>query len=226
MGWWSDVRQVFAKAEASSKAAPVVHELLTRHRDQAAALASWRHGMICRQLLGWISDSYGHHLVDGQARDEAIDFLDTPSAKGFVIHFEKLQHSLLEAQLLQLHLRQRVLDSGKVADATTGKALPAYRTQIADTKTYTNNGITERSDRYYLKPRLVPNHDVALAAAPNAYTADQFGQGFGNVLIELIVRNDSPFRLRFSATVYHDRVYRQADSFASLMQMLVAPPAA
>ncbi len=219
MSWWTDMKRVFAQADTSTKAEPVLHSLLTRHLDQAEKLRFWQQGIVCRAITDWISEAYGHFLLEGQARDEALDFLDTPSAKGFVVHFDRLQYSLEEAEMFQLHLRERVLHGNSaVKDASL-----AYRTQVGDTKTYQAKGATERTDRYYLKPRLVPHEDPAIADAPNTYTAEQFGQGFGNILIELVVRNNMPYRLRFSTTIYHDRVYQEASSFAALMQILLRP---
>ena len=227
MGWWADVKRVFAKAADSSRAEPVVHEVLTRHRDCAEALATWQRGIVCGALLDLVSEAYGQFLLAGQPRDEAVDFLDTPSAKGFVVHFDRLQYSTAEAEMLQLHLRQRVLANTSADLALAGRedATPAYRTQVADTKTYaTARGQTERTDRYYLKPRPVAHADPALAAAPDTHTADQFAQGFGNILIELVVRDARAYRIRLSATIYHDRVYQEATAFAALMQQLLRRP--
>lgn len=256
MGWWSQVKSVFAQAEKSSRNEPILHEPLTRHRERAEELAVWCQGIICQAITDWLSQAYGEFLIDGQPRDESIDFLDTPSSKGFVIHFHRLQYSLFEAEMFQLYLRERVLakaessDSKSTRDTVTaperslnqpameniplskssafselvkGPQLRAstYRTQVADSKTYSKAGHTERTDRYYLKPRPVFHDDPAIAAAPNTYTSDQFGQGYGNIMIELIVRDEQPHLLRFSATIYHDRVYQKATSFSALMQRVL-----
>lgn len=214
--WWEQVKGIFSKAEASSSNEPVSHEVLTRHQDRREDLARWREGVVAQRMRDWLREAYEHYLRTGEPPSRAVDFLDTSSAKGFVIHFDELQYSREEAEFFQLMLRERVLAPTPLADGTTEKR---YRTQVADTKAYTRAGATERTDRYYLKPRLALHDDPAIAAAPDGHTADQFGQGFGNVLIELVSRNDVPYRLRFSATIYHDRVYREAESFGALMQL-------
>ena len=167
----------------------------------------------------WLREAYEHYLQHGAPPSRAVDFLDTDSSKGFVIHFDELQYSREEAEFFQLLLRA----SGVIAPVTRpdGTAEKRYRTQVADAKAYSKAGVTERTDRYYLKPRLVLHEDPAIAAAPNGHTADQFGQGFGNILIELVTRNDRPYRLRFSATIYHDRVYQEAESFGALMRLVL-----
>ena len=216
--WWEQIKGVFARAEASSATEPVAHAVLTRHRERREAYERWRDGIVAERMQVWLAEAYAHYLQHDEPPSRAVDFLDTPSSKGFVIHFDELQYSLEEAEMFQLLLRERVLAPVTLPDGTTGKP---YRTQVADTKTYAKAGATERTDRYYLKPRLVLHEDPAIAANPDGHTADQFGQGFGNVLIELVVRNDRPHMLRFSATVYHDRVYQKAESFGALMGLVL-----
>ena len=216
--WWEQIKGVFAGAEASTASEPVVHEVLTRHKDRKEDYARWREGVVAQRMRDWLREAYEHYLQHGQPPSRAVDFLDTSSAKGFVIHFDELQYSREEAEFFQLLLRERVLAPVPLPDGDTEKR---YRTQVADAKVYTKAGATERTDRYYLKPRLVLHEDPAIAAAPDGHTADQFGQGFGNILIELVTRNDAPYRLRFSATIYHDRVYQEAESFGALMRLVL-----
>ena len=216
--WWEQIKGVFAGAESSTAAEPVTHEVLTRHKDRREAYARWREGVVAEGMRQWLREAYEHYLRHGEPPSRAVDFLDTSSSKGFVIHFGELQYSRGEAENFQLLLRERVLAPVALPDGTKEKR---YRTQVADAKTYTKAGTTERTDRYYLKPRLVLHEDPAIAAAPDGHTADQFGQGFGNILIELVLRNDEPYRLRFSATIYHDRVYQKAESFGALMGVVL-----
>ena len=206
MSWWDRVKTLFQEAETSTPTAPAVHEVLTRHKTEAEAYAAWRDGLIRTQLTDWLREQYGFYLTDRSRQDEAIDFLDTPSSKGFVIHFSQTQYSLREAEFLHLYLRERVLSR-------------PYRTQAADSRTYTKNGRTERTDRYYLKPR--PDWSHPDGGEMDGHTANQFEQQFGNILINLVVRNGRPHQLRLSATVYHDRVYKDAKGFGGLMEVLL-----
>ena len=208
MSWWTEVKALFNSAQESSPTEPVLHEVLTRHRTHAEAFAEWRGGLVSRRLVDWLADQYARYLTDRRRVERSIDFLDTPSSKGFVIHFEDLQYSLREAEFTQLYLRQRVLSR-------------EYRTQIADTRTYSRGRHTERTDRYYLKPRTNFTAPNGPGAPMDGHTADQFDQQFGNVLIELVVRDERPHHLRFSAPVYHDRIYRKADSFGMLMDVVL-----
>ena len=208
MGLWESVKQIFGEAEASTPAAPAVHETLTRHRAAAEDFARWREGLVLRRLVDWLSEQYAVYLTHPQRIDEAIDFLDTPSSKGFVVHFGDTGYSLKEAEYFQLYLRERVLSRN-------------YRTQVADSRTYTRAGRTERTDRYYLKPRPDFAHPDGEDAPMDMHTKGQFHQQFGNVMIELVVRDERPHHLRFSATIYHDRIYKDADGFGGLMRVVL-----
>lgn len=208
MRLWDSVKRLFGEAEASSPVAPAEHTTLTRHRTAGEAYARWREGLVLRRLVGWLADQYAVYLTSPNRVDEAVDFLDTPSSKGFVVHFGDTGYSLEEAEYFQLYLRERVLSRN-------------YRTQVADSRTYTRAGRTERTDRYYLKPRPDFAHPDGEDAPMDMHTRGQFDQQFGNVMLELVVRNERAHHLRFSATVYHDRIYKDARGFGGLMGVVL-----
>lgn len=207
MKWWDQVKAIFQEAEQSQASEPVLHEVLARHKEDVEAFSRWREGLVCRRLLDWLSDQYALFLTEPNRVDEGIDFLSTKGQKGFVIHFSDTQYSLTEAEYFQLLLRERVLSQ-------------AYRTQVADARTYAKNGATERTDRYYLKPRPKFDHPNGPDAPMDGYTANQHDQQFGNVMIELVVRNEKPHQLRFSAATYQDRIYKDASGFGALMDIV------
>ncbi len=209
MGLWDQLKSIFQSAEESQPSSPAIHEVLSRHKDETEAFARWRDGLVCRRLLDWLSDQYALFLTEPNRVDSGLDFLSTKSQKGFVIHFNDTQYSLKEAEFFQLYLRERVLTQ-------------AYRTQVADARTYSKAGATERTDRYYLKPRPSWSHPDGPDVAMDGHTADQHDQQFGNVMIELVVRNDKPHQLRFSAAIYHDRVYKDATGFGALMDIVLS----
>lgn len=209
MGFWNRIRELFTEAEESSPTHPVEHEVLLRHKQMAPALAQWRGGVVAGKLLTEIERGYAAFLQGERAGTASVEFLDTPSTKGFVLFFDSLNYTFNEAQLLQLLLRERVLAAG-------------YRTQVADLRRYALGKGVEQTDRYYLKPRM--SFDLVGDTPLDMHTAGQLSQGFGNVLVELVTRDERPHLLKLSATVYQDRVYRPADQFAQLIELLVAAP--
>lgn len=206
---WDQIKSIFQSAEDSKASAPALHEVLSRHIEEAEAFARWREGLVRRRLTDWLSDQYALYLSEPNRVDKSLDFLKTKSQKGFVIHFSDTQYSLREAEFFHLYLRERVLTQ-------------AYRTQVADARTYSKAGATERTDRYYLKPRPSFSHPDGPDVAMDGHTADQHDQQFGNVMIELVVRNETPHQLKFSAAIYHDRVYKDAAGFGALMDIVLS----
>ena len=85
-----------------------------------------------------------------------------------------------------------------------------YRTQISDTRTYHRADWVETIQRHYLKPR------------PNFQEGKKMDQAYGNVMIELELRNDQVQNLRFRATSYQDRLFNDALEFKELMQEVMA----
>jgi hypothetical protein len=55
MGLWDQIKSIFQDAEDSQASTPVLHEVLSRHKDEAEPFARWREGLVCRRLLDWLS---------------------------------------------------------------------------------------------------------------------------------------------------------------------------
>ena len=208
MQWWEQIKSIFQQVNSSSKAKPIEHEVLSRHRDHADAFQVWKEGLSAKRINNWLSDAYSRWQLNDRQDDEAFDFLDTPSSKGFAINWPRAAYSLEDAEMYQLLLRERVLSKD-------------YRTQVADSRSWIEAGALHRLDRYYLKPRFKTSASFGEDHQLDAHTADQLDQQFGNVLIELNVRQHQPQQLRFSANVYHDRIYQPAEHFAALMQVIL-----
>lgn len=193
---WNYIKQLFQEAEQSSPSHPVVHEMITRSPEEKADFGQWKEGLVCRRLLGWLSDQYAIFRVLPDDIDEALDFLDTPSSKGFVIHFHKTNYSRREVIHLFDFLKEKVLTLN-------------YKTQISDLRTYNRSGWVETIERHYLKPR------------PNFIPGEKLKQAFGNVMIEVELRDDQVRNLRFRATSYKDHQFEDALDFKDLMSALV-----
>ncbi|MFN7119871.1 MAG: hypothetical protein ACK4TA_23960, partial [Saprospiraceae bacterium] len=152
--------------------------------------------LVRRRLTDWLSDQYAIFRVLPQDIDEAMDFLDTPSSKGFVIHFYKTNYSRRDVMFLMDYLKEQVL------------ALD-YKTQVSDSRTFTRTNWVETIQRHYLKPR------------PNFEQKGKLNQKFGNVTIEMQLRNDQPHHLKFQATTYNDHLFKDAHDFEDLMQAVL-----
>jgi hypothetical protein len=193
---FNKIRQLFQSAEQSSATVPVIHKMIELTEAEKEDYEFWKTTLVRRRLIDWLNDQYLLNSHDPSRLDNSISFLNTPSSKGFVIHFYKTNYSKREVNFLFHYLKEQVLQLN-------------YRTQISDSRTFNRPNWVETIDRHYLKPR-------------SNYQKDQLiDQKFGNITIEHQLRNDQPHFLKFRATIYKDRLYKEADDFKTLMQAIL-----
>lgn len=198
---WPYLKTLFVKARESSPSQPLIHELIERSPEERADFEHWKNTLVCRRLLDWLFNQYAIYRALPKDIDEALDFLDTASSKGFVIHFFKTRYSHRDATFLFDHLKERVRELG-------------YRAQISDTRTYNRPDWVETLERHYLKPRFhLPEEGAPLPSKIN--------QKFGNITIELELRDERVHNLRFRATSYNDHLYEKPEGFETMMQQLL-----
>jgi len=198
---WNFFKNLLPKAERSSPSQPLIHEMIERTEEELEDYRQWKQTLVLRRLLDWVKDQFTIYKVAPEDTDEAIDFLDTPSSKGFVIHFNQTRYSRRDATHLFDYLKESVLNQN-------------YRTQISDTRSYSRNKWVETVERHYLKPGL------KIQTEPSE--AGKFEQKYGNVMIELELRDDKVHNLRFRATSYQDRQFHDASEFGELLQFIMA----
>ncbi|MCB0581153.1 MAG: hypothetical protein KDD10_17815 [Phaeodactylibacter sp.] len=193
---WNYFKNLFQKAEESSPSQPLIHEMISRPDEEKEDYERWKKTLVCRRLMDWLNAQYAIFRTAPRAIDEAIDFLDTPSSKGFVIHFHQTRYSKRDATHFFDFLKEKVL------------ALE-YRSQISDLRTYNRADWVETIQRHYLKPgpriRKTRQED------------GRFLQKYGNITIELELRDDQVFNLRFRATSYQDSLFQEAREFEELI---------
>jgi hypothetical protein len=194
--FWDYIKGIFKSSEESSPSNPVEHQLIERTEEEKKDYDFWKNTLIRRRLQDWLSNQYAIYSVAPDNIDDALDFLNTPSSKGFVVHFHKTQYSQRDVTHFFDFLKEKVLELD-------------YRPQISDTRTYSRASWVETIQRHYLKPR------------PFVKNEGKFRQLFGNVMIEMEFRNEQVHNLRFRATSYNDHLYQEAKEFRLLMQQLV-----
>ncbi|MBR9921234.1 MAG: hypothetical protein GYB31_10380 [Bacteroidetes bacterium] len=193
---WQFFKKLFQASEESSSSNPLIHEMIERTEEEKADYEQWKEKLVRRRMSSWLLDQYAVFKVNPDHIDEAIDFLDTPSSKGFAIHFYKTGYALRECRHFLDYLKERVRAIG-------------YRSQISDTRSWQSEKYVETVERHYLKPK------------PDFSTPGKNKQAFGNIRMELKLRNDKPFQLTFSATTYKDHLYHPPEEFEGLMQHLI-----
>lgn len=193
--FWKYIKNIFKAAEESSPNQPVIHELIIRTHEEQQDYDFWRDTLVRRRLMDWLKNQYAISKVLPDDVDEALTFLNTPSSKGFAVHFNQTQYSKRDVVHFLDYLKEQVLTLN-------------YRTQISDLRTYNRPHWVETIQRHYLKPRT------------NFEEGKKTDQQYGNITVELILRNEQPYQLKFQATAYSDRLYQNAASFDDLMGIL------
>ena len=192
MNVWDFFKNLFQEVEESSPSKPLIHEEINRSEQELQTYQAWKKSLDYRRTIDWLNDQYAIWQVLPQDIDDSLVFLNTPSSKGFAVHFQKTKIGAQQATLLFDYLKEKVLTLN-------------YRPQVSDTRTWSANSVVQTTERYYLKPRT-------------SKTAEgKIKQLFGNITIELLHKNNVPFNLKFRSTSYNDRLYLPPDDFKVLM---------
>jgi hypothetical protein len=190
---WDYFKNLFQEAEESTPSNPLIHKMIERTEDEKADYEYWKNTLVRRRMMDWLNDQFSIFNVLPDDIDESLDFLDTPSSKGFAVYFHKTQYSRRDVTHFFDFLKEQVLKL-------------EYRTQISDLRTYNRPKWVETVQRHYLKPK------------PDFMRSGKFDQRFGNVMIELYFRDDKPHQVLFRATTYKDHLFKDAEEFQGLMQ--------
>ncbi len=193
---WDFFKDLFKQADESSASNPLIHEAIERSGEEMEVYQNWKESLECRRFVDWLNDQYAIWEALPHDIDAAIDFLNTPSSKGFAVHFHKTERPYSEVDHLFDFLKEKVLNLN-------------YKAQMSDTRTWSDKKAVVRVDRHYLKPRTFITSN------------SKIDQQFGNIMIELQFRDNQPYDLKFRATNYHDRLYEKANDFKDLMLLVL-----
>jgi len=196
--FWNKIKKLFSDSEQSSPSQPAIRQMIERSEEEKADYVQWKKTAASRRLLDWLNDQYIQFKRQTNNIDEAIDFLNTPSSKGFVVHFYQTRYSPREIIHFFDFLKEKVLTLN-------------YSSYVSDSRTYNRPKWVETVQRHYLKPKILRQ------AAEQKKTDQQFG----NITIELLLRNDKIYQLKFRATTYQDHKFMKAKDFPELMQSLM-----
>ena len=196
--FWKKIKSLFQESEQSSSSQPVIHEIIKRSETEKIAFEKWKLTLSAKRMVDWLYNQYLAYLSPNTKTDEAIAFLNTPSAKGFVVHFHQTQYRKAEIIHLFDLLQEKVL-------------MMDYHSYVSDVRIFNRAQWVESIQRHYMKPSL------NFKKTEN----EKFNQGYGNIKIELEFRADKVYNLRFSATTYQDHNFNKADEFKELMGIVL-----
>ena len=107
--FWKKIKSLFQESEQSSPSQPVIHEIIERSEADKIAFEKWKTTLSSKRIIDWLYNQYAAFLSPNAKTDDAVAFLNTPSTKGFVVHFHQTQYR--EAEIVHLFdlLREKVL---------------------------------------------------------------------------------------------------------------------
>ena len=190
---WQRIKTLFKEAEQSSLSNPIIHTILERSDKQKSDFYRWSDLGYEQHFFSWLQNCY-RTFVNKEQSPKEISFLNTTSKKGFVLY---------------LNRGKRFDRPEYIMDAIWNRIKKlGYVNYVSDKKSYNTGPYIESSQRHYLKPPL------------DFSPGNKLNQLYGNVCIELILRNDRPQYLKFSATTYQDHMFQDAYEFSTLIQEL------
>ena len=172
----------------------MVSEPIQRSETEKNDYFRWLNEQAFVQFLETVKAGYWSKRNNEQGKVQ-VHLLQMPYSNGFALTYEDgmgkgFQH------FFDL-LKDRTINAG-------------YWLQIADRKLFDRGKYVETKEKYYLKPPY-PKEIV------EGQLMDQL---FGNVLIEQILIDNRPSYLKYTASVYSDRLYKDAGSFDDLVEQL------
>lgn len=186
------IKQLFQKQE--EKNVPFVQEIIERSDKEIEAYQYWK-----------LDDKKDHFVsfLYGQFHSKSSSdllILNSPNkSQGFILNYESVAATanFSEFQYLFDYLKEQILKLN-------------YVSYVSDVKNFVRKTHVETIERHYLKPRFSFNEQTGLA-----------DQQYGNVLIEHLLHNDKPIRIKFVCNVYNDRKWSKANSFEDLLQKIL-----
>ena len=170
--------------------------MIVREEDFKKAYLAWDFSLEKKRLINWISGQYGIYRSIPDDVEKGIDFLNTNSSKGFVLHFKEKTFQKEELAFFFDYLKNNFLKA-------------EYRISVSDRRVFNRANYLEKIERHYLKPR----HKMGVN--------EKINQQFGNVSIILSYRDDQAYNLKCSATAYPDRSFAEAKAFDEFMETIM-----
>ena len=179
-----------------TKATTLEHTPLNRTNDEIEQLLEWEQSQHADHFYKWLSNTYKKSDYNPALSNGTIDFISYPSIKGFIYHFNKEEHRKKDFELIFDSLSYRVKNL-------------SYNLHQADTKKILKKERIVHKHRYYLKPSY-----------KGINWEEKIPQKFGNITLELVEALDNPQYLKFSASIYNDRHYKNALGFDDLIRAI------
>jgi len=194
-GLWDQIKSLFEQVEKSDSNQPVEHEIIQRSSTEFDYLSKFKGSSSLRHLLDWIRDKHNTYQKGGLDKTDHLQFLNTQGLSGIIIYFNQTNYEQIETIAFFDCLKEIILEEN-------------YVSYVSDRRAYVKNGFKEEVQRHYLKPSM------------RNPVRNLMPQLFGNINIELTLRNNKTQILKFVATHYKDHLYQEAIPFEHLIKFI------
>lgn len=190
---------VLSNPELSETCKPLTRKPLVKTEKESQEYDKWKNTPKLSQMLSYLNDECQKHQSSADKTHDGIDFYANSSARGFRLHPALTRFSDSHVKYLFDFLKERLT------------ALD-YQAVSSDTSVFKRGDYwTETIHKHILKsPNSRENYCENLAG------------GFGQITIELLLKDNRLCALRFEATVPDTDLPRPTDDFANLIQLLPA----
>lgn len=168
-----------------------IHEVLKRSPQFIEAFENWKKSDKALEIFNDILNSYHDKLTNRHPTID-IELYHSPYSNGILIYTTRKDYDLPFEYIMEF-IRDNLEKEG-------------YRLVNSDRKIRETGDKVEKLEKYYLKPPISPEAPI-----------DQL---FGNIIVELFYKNETPDRLRIMANVYSDRLYNEPKKFSELISLL------
>ena len=185
---------LMSKPELAETSKPQTRRPLERTEKETKEYDKWKNTPTLAKMLFYLNEECQKHATNPSKTHDGIDFYNAPSARGFRMHPALTRFSDANVKHLFDFLKERLV------------ALD-YRAVSSDTSIFNRGDYwVETIHRHVLK----------------THSADCETSHFGQIKIEMLLKDDRLCTLRFEATVPNTDLPRATDDFANLIQLLSA----
>jgi hypothetical protein len=178
---------------------PLTRKPLVKTEKENKEYDKWKNTSKLAQMLCYLSEECQKHQSSPRKTHDGIDFYAGLSARGFRLHPALTRFSDDHVKFLFAFLKERLV------------ALD-YQAVSSDTSVF------KRGD-YWVE--TIHRHILKSPNARGCYGENLAGD-FGQITIELLLKDDRLCSLRFEATIPDTDLPRPTDDFANLIQLLPA----
>ena len=188
-----------SKPELAETSKPQVRRPLERTEKETHEYDKWKNTPTLAKMLFYLSEECQKHATNPKKTHDGIDFFSTSSARGFRMHPALTRFSDAHIKHLFDFLKERLVALN-------------YQAVTSDTS------IFKRGD-YWVE--TLHRHVLKTSNMTDGYSDNLVGD-FGQITIEMLLKDDRLCTLRFEATVPNTDLPRATDDFANLIQLLPA----